>query len=54
MSEYLEMTVVCETEGCPNYGIGIAVSAVLPECFCICGGCGNEITNKTATTEPLE
>jgi hypothetical protein len=51
MSEYLEMTVTCHTPGCPNENIGIVVQAILPDCFCVCGGCGNEITDKVPTTE---
>ena len=51
MSEYQEMTVTCHTEGCPNEGINIVVQAVLPDCFCICGGCNQEITDKEPTDE---
>jgi hypothetical protein len=51
MSEYQEMTVTCHTAGCPNDGIGIVVQAILPDCFCVCGGCGNEITDKVSTDE---
>jgi len=53
MSEYKEMHVICQTANCPNENIGIVVQAVLPDCFVVCGGCHNEITNKTELTNEL-
>ena len=50
MSEYQEMTVTCHTENCENAEIGIVVQAALPDCFCVCGPCGNEITDKVPTS----
>jgi len=36
--------LTCETEGCDNANIGIALED--PAEKCICGVCMNEITNK--------
>ena len=36
--------VTCHTKGCSNDGIGIEV--INPEPTVICGGCGQEITDK--------
>jgi hypothetical protein len=51
VSEYQDMLVTCHTAGCPNDNIAIPVQAVLPDCFCVCGGCNNEITDKVLTDE---
>ena len=49
MIEYVEMTVVCETVGCENFGIEISLPCALPDCVVFCGVCNFEITNKKQT-----
>jgi len=41
------INVTCRTEGCSNQDFAIAFPD--PEDLVICGGCNNEITDKTPT-----
>lgn len=41
--------LTCSTNGCENFGVSIEVTD--PQEICLCGPCGQEITDKRPKTD---